>query len=98
MFCYCQVTKDGLGDFWEGTNPYAADDGVEEDIEFDFEEHLSCAKFYGPDKEVVKLEMSMISIVWCMETMMPTMKMRAMIMTWDMEQFMIRWRMEPDYG
>ena len=55
MFCYCQVTEDGLGDFWEGTNPYAADDGVEEDREFDFEEHLSCAKFYGPDKEGRKI-------------------------------------------
>ena len=33
-----------------------------------------------------------------METMTPIMKMMAMRITWDMEQFIMRWLMLPDYG
>ena len=72
MFFYCQVTENGLEDCWEGEKLYDADYGAEEDIEFDFEEHLSCAKFDGPEKEGLKIGDENdfpigIKCIYCME-------------------------------
>jgi len=52
----CQVTDNGLDYCWEGASPYAADDGAEEEEEFDAQDYLYCAQFEVPEEERRKLE------------------------------------------